>query len=154
MPVSPGKSEQGEAVKRCVQGCSLLMSLQLPVLCVYIPAGTSPIFQLKHVGQNKWLLHLTDEDLEVKGKGFDCSQKWSCYRLWRSIWKIWVGRDLWRSFCSIMGRKGHLPLTRLFHTPSKLVLNTFRDGASTFSLGNLLQCLTTHTGKNFFLIYT
>lgn len=74
IPVSPGKSEQGEAVRRCVQGCSLLMSLQLPVLCVYIPAGTSPISQLKHLNQNKSLLHLADEALEVKGKGLTEAQ--------------------------------------------------------------------------------
>lgn len=69
MPVSPGKSEQGEAVRRRVQGCSLLISLQMPQLCVYVPAGTSPIFQLKHMDQNKRLLHLADEALEVKGEG-------------------------------------------------------------------------------------
>jgi len=35
---------------------------------------------------------------------------------------------------------------------SNLALKTFREGASTTSLGNLFQCLTTLTEKNFFLI--
>ncbi|KAK4827187.1 hypothetical protein QYF61_015149, partial [Mycteria americana] len=35
--------------------------------------------------------------------------------------------------------------------PSNLTLNVSRDGASTTSLGNLFQCLTTLTVKNFFL---
>jgi len=34
-----------------------------------------------------------------------------------------------------------------------LVLNTFRDGASTACLGILFQCLTTLTVKIFFIIY-
>jgi len=36
--------------------------------------------------------------------------------------------------------------------PSNLALNTARQGAATASLGNLFQCLTTLTVKNFFLI--
>ncbi|KAK4823599.1 hypothetical protein QYF61_003799 [Mycteria americana] len=36
--------------------------------------------------------------------------------------------------------------------PSNLTLNVSRDGASTTSLGNLFQCLTTLIIKNFFLI--
>uniref|UniRef100_A0A8D0EWZ9 GDNF family receptor alpha like n=1 Tax=Strix occidentalis caurina TaxID=311401 RepID=A0A8D0EWZ9_STROC len=52
-------------------------------------------------------------------------------------------------------------LCKLFHhilhskscfTPSNLALNTSREGASTTSLGNLFQCLTTLMLKNFFLI--
>ena len=42
--------------------------------------------------------------------------------------------------------------TRLLTVPSSLALNVYREGASTASLGNLLQCLTTLTVKNFFLI--
>jgi len=41
--------------------------------------------------------------------------------------------------------------SRLLRTPSSLTLNISRDGASTTSLGNLFQCLTTLTVKNFFL---
>ncbi|KAK4829612.1 hypothetical protein QYF61_005739 [Mycteria americana] len=41
---------------------------------------------------------------------------------------------------------------RLLKAPSNLALNTSKDGASTTSLGNLFQCLTTLIGKNFFLI--
>ena len=41
--------------------------------------------------------------------------------------------------------------TRLLKAPSNLALNTARDGAATASLSNLCQCLTTLTGKNFFL---
>jgi len=41
---------------------------------------------------------------------------------------------------------------RLLKAPSNLALNTAREGASTVSLGNLLQWLTTHRIKNFFLI--
>ena len=42
--------------------------------------------------------------------------------------------------------------TRLLRAPSNLAWNVSRDGASTTSLGNLCQCLTTLTVKNFFLI--
>jgi len=42
--------------------------------------------------------------------------------------------------------------TRLLRVPSNLALNTAREGASTASLGNLGQCLTTLMVKNFFLI--
>jgi len=38
---------------------------------------------------------------------------------------------------------------RLLKTPSNLILNTFKDGASTASLGNLFLCLTTLTVKKF-----
>ena len=44
------------------------------------------------------------------------------------------------------------PQTRLLKAPSSLALNTSREGASTTSLGNLFQFLTTLTVKNFFLI--
>ena len=40
----------------------------------------------------------------------------------------------------------------LLKVPSSLALNTSREGASTASLGNLIQGLTTLTVKNFFLI--
>ncbi|KAK4814468.1 hypothetical protein QYF61_018986 [Mycteria americana] len=40
---------------------------------------------------------------------------------------------------------------RLLRAPSNLTLNVSRDGASTTSLGNLFQCLTTLMVKNFFL---
>lgn len=36
--------------------------------------------------------------------------------------------------------------------PPNLALNTFRDGASTISLGSLFLCLTTLVVKNFFLV--
>ena len=38
----------------------------------------------------------------------------------------------------------------MLKAPSNLALNTSRDGASTASLGNLFQCLTTLTVKKFF----
>jgi len=41
--------------------------------------------------------------------------------------------------------------TRLLRAPSNLALNTAREGASTASLGNLFQCLTTLRIKNLFL---
>ena len=41
---------------------------------------------------------------------------------------------------------------RLIKAPSNLTLNTSNDGASTTSLGNLFQCLTTLILKNFFLV--
>ena len=41
--------------------------------------------------------------------------------------------------------------TRLLRAPSSLALNVSRDGASTTSLGNLSQCFTTLTVKNFSL---
>jgi len=40
---------------------------------------------------------------------------------------------------------------RLLKASSKLDMNTAKDGASTVSLGNLFQCLTTLIVKNFFL---
>ena len=42
--------------------------------------------------------------------------------------------------------------TRLPRATSSLALNASRDGASTTSLGNLFQCVTTLCVKNFFLI--
>ena len=41
---------------------------------------------------------------------------------------------------------------RVLRAPSNLALSTAREGAATASLGNLGQCLTTLTGKNFFLM--
>ncbi|KAK4825513.1 hypothetical protein QYF61_000026, partial [Mycteria americana] len=41
---------------------------------------------------------------------------------------------------------------RLIKAPSNLALNTSREGVSTTFLGNLFQCRTTLTVKNFFLI--
>ncbi|CAN0052273.1 unnamed protein product [Bubo scandiacus] len=48
--------------------------------------------------------------------------------------------------------QGHLPLDQVLKALSNLALNTAREGAATASLGNLCQCLTTVTVKNFFLI--
>ena len=42
--------------------------------------------------------------------------------------------------------------TRLLRAPANLALNISRVGASTASLGNLFQCLTTLMVKNFLLI--
>jgi len=42
--------------------------------------------------------------------------------------------------------------TRLLKDLPNLALNTAREGAATASPGNLGQCLTTLTVKNFFLI--
>jgi len=41
--------------------------------------------------------------------------------------------------------------TRLLKATSNLALNSAREGAATTSLGNMCQCLTTLTVKNFFL---
>jgi len=43
--------------------------------------------------------------------------------------------------------------TRLLKAPFSLALNTAREGASTASLGNLCQGLTTLRAKNFFLYW-
>lgn len=58
---------------------------------------------------------------------------------------IWVGKDL----------KEHLipiPLPWLFKAPSRLALNTVREGAPPASLGKLFRCFTTLTLKDFFHI--
>ncbi|KAK4810670.1 hypothetical protein QYF61_007470 [Mycteria americana] len=51
----------------------------------------------------------------------------------------------------IWSAKTVIPQIRLLRAPSNLTLNVSRDGASTTSLGNLFQCLTTLIVKNFFL---
>lgn len=61
---------------------------------------------------------------------------------------IWIGRDL----------KNHLltaPLggNTLIRAPSNHALSTSRDGPCSACLDNLLQCLTTLTANNFFLIF-
>jgi len=47
--------------------------------------------------------------------------------------------------------QGHLQLDQGLRACTSQVLKVSRDGASTTSLGNLFQCLTTLTVKNFFL---
>ena len=42
--------------------------------------------------------------------------------------------------------------TRVLRAPSKLALNTSREGAATAALDKLFQCLTILMVKNFFLI--
>jgi len=67
---------------------------------------------------------------------------------------VWLGRDLMDHVVPIppaMGRDTFHP-TRLIKVPFSLVLNTAKEGASTASLRNLCQCLTTLTVKNFFLL--
>lgn len=56
---------------------------------------------------------------------------------------VWVGRDLLKIIQdnSPVGRDIFLQI-RLLEVPSDLTLNTSNDGASTPSLGNLFQCLT------------
>ena len=49
--------------------------------------------------------------------------------------------------CRVANRQPGLP-----RAPSSLALNASRDGASTTSLGNLFQCITTLWVKNFLLI--
>ena len=67
---------------------------------------------------------------------------------------VWVGRDLQRSLSPTplqwmgtptaqSGAQSHLP---------SFTLDVSRDEASTGSLGNIVQCLTTLIVKNFFLI--
>ncbi|KAK4827794.1 hypothetical protein QYF61_021747 [Mycteria americana] len=53
------------------------------------------------------------------------------------------------SYIFVLIYQRHLGLLK---TPSNLALNNSRDGASTTSLGNLFQCLTTLIVKNFFPI--
>jgi len=48
--------------------------------------------------------------------------------------------------------QGHHSLIRLPKALSRLALNVSRGGASTTSLGNLFQCLTTLTVEDFFLM--
>ena len=50
--------------------------------------------------------------------------------------------------------QGHLQLHQVLRAPSSLTLRVSKDGASTTSLGNLCQCLTTSTVKKFFFIST
>jgi len=66
---------------------------------------------------------------------------------------IWVERDLKGLLVPnpAMGRDT-FHQTRLLRAPSYLALNTAREGASTASLGNLCQCLTTLRVKNLFLV--
>ena len=48
--------------------------------------------------------------------------------------------------------QGHQPPDQAARATSSLALNVSRDGASTTSLGNLFQCVTTLCVKNFLLI--
>ena len=66
---------------------------------------------------------------------------------------LWVGRDLSDRLVPTpaVGRDTSQQ-TRLLTAPSSLALSASREGASPASLGNLCQCLTTLTVKNFFLI--
>ena len=65
---------------------------------------------------------------------------------------VWVGRNPYDHLVPTpCYRQGHLPLDHLLRAPSSLALNASREGASTASLGNLFQYLTTLTVKNFFL---
>ena len=49
--------------------------------------------------------------------------------------------------------QGHLHLQQVLSAPSSLTLNISRDRASTTSLGNLFQCLTTLIAKKTFTFY-
>jgi len=48
--------------------------------------------------------------------------------------------------------QGHLPLDQVAHSPIQPGLECFQGGGFTTSVGNLFQCVTTLTVKNFFLI--
>jgi len=48
--------------------------------------------------------------------------------------------------------QGHLQLKQVLRALVSLILSVSRDGASTTSLGNLCQCLTMFTVKNFFFL--
>jgi len=66
---------------------------------------------------------------------------------------VWVGRDLKDHLIPIpLPWAGTLPPDQGAQTPSNLALNTAREWASTASLDNLHQCLTTLILKNFCLI--
>ena len=66
---------------------------------------------------------------------------------------VWVGRDLSDHLVATPLPGAGTPSTRPGYSkhPSNLALNTSSDGASTTSLGNLFQCLTTLPVQNFFL---
>ena len=49
-------------------------------------------------------------------------------------------------------RQGHLPLDQVSQSPIQPGLECLQGGAAETSLGNLFQCLTALTVKNFFLI--
>ena len=51
------------------------------------------------------------------------------------------------AMCRVVNQQARLPTAT-----SSLALNASRDGASTASLGNMFQCLTTLWVKNFLLI--
>ena len=66
---------------------------------------------------------------------------------------IQVGRNLQRSSgLRPCHEQGHLQFYQTAQSPVSLTLKVFRDGASTISLGNMFQCLTTIILKHFFLI--
>jgi len=67
---------------------------------------------------------------------------------------VWVGSNLKYNLVQTplaMGRDT-FHYTMLLRASSSLALNASREGASTTSLGNMIQGLTTLIVKNFFLI--
>lgn len=65
----------------------------------------------------------------------------------------WIGRAFKIiSFKPKHHGEGAFHYTRWPRAPSNLVLNSSRDGTFTISLGNLFQCLSAFTVKNFFSI--
>jgi len=52
----------------------------------------------------------------------------------------------------LCNEQGHLQLVEVVQSLSNLISNVSRVGASTTSLGNLIQCFTTLNVNNFFLI--
>ncbi|KAK4807231.1 LOW QUALITY PROTEIN: hypothetical protein QYF61_024351 [Mycteria americana] len=62
---------------------------------------------------------------------------------------VWVGKDLQRSSSPTPLSWAGTSFTRLLKAPSNLTLNNSNDGASTTSLGNLFQSLTTLIFKTF-----
>lgn len=65
---------------------------------------------------------------------------------------VWVGRCLKDLLVfKLLLRLRHLSPEQVAQTPSNLPLNISRDGTSTISRSNLLQCLTALKVKDFFL---
>jgi len=66
---------------------------------------------------------------------------------------LWVGRNFRGHLAQLpCSEQGHLPLDQVAQSPLQPGLECFQGWASTTTLGNPFQCLTTLIVKNFFLI--
>lgn len=64
---------------------------------------------------------------------------------------IEVGRHLWNLSHPAPPAQSRVSHSKLLRAMLNWILNTSEDGDSTVSLGTLLQCSATPTGKSFFL---